>query len=598
MVTVKCVICSKSFNNKEALINHFVEEHNVPIGDTILNRYVNLRFSSTSGDMRASNLRIMLTLLKLLKQRAAKYTVERNKIKLNKSKIRSLFDEFLNFEDVDSEYSTNSFVSEESERLTLVNWFLTYYNVFVNNDAAVLSNEENKKIISFYTAVEREGIKCSRIKVEQKDNLELDFNDQSKIPHNGSSPYESFSIMIKTMFFKFFSNLNKNENSCQIMFEITTEFVKSEEESETYEFEENYDGTSEMYAECEERRVIKEYSALSSGHILNIKQIFNEGLSDISRKVLNSFNVTGSNWSLRRIINLYLNIVYDVKSYSSISRLVKGRIPTKSLETNVSPNNSGEKFAKLWEMCYQQVRLSRDIRIKMARLMKGQAADLSRKSKIPELDFEDHETINSFVKTHFKIAGQIVHSVRDKQQKKQDKQQKHVVIAVSDVEETSEVEEEEEDVDDDDYDEKPTLSPPSYKRKPSDIHTKLMANSSVKRNQCTSTTPQPPKKKAKKSEEKNFTTKYIPPKIPKQRRKVRNNKPIEETAIFSSKNNQKNIFKSKINKRKSRKLRDEESIELRSEIEEESEDDQQEQKKLDQEMVSIFLHDLWMVLCL
>lgn len=405
MASVKCVICAERFDDKEALIDHFVEIHNVPRGDAVLKRYANLRFSSTSVDMKASNLKTMIALLKLLKLRAVRYTVERDKIKLKKSKIRSLFNKFLNFQDAGHDQSANTFGDEE--RLSLVNWFLTYYNIFINNNTASLVQDKN--IVSFYTVEERESIKCSRIKVEQKDNLDVDFNDQSKIPHTGSSPYESFCTIIQAMFLNFFSNLNKKENSCQIMFEIATEFVKSNEESEIYEFEEQYNGSTEMYAECDERRVVKEYSALSSGHILNIKRIFNEGLSDISRKVSNSFNVVGSNWSLRRIISMNLNIVYNIKSYSSISRLVKGKISDDSVEFGVTTDRneqiSGDKFVSLFEMCYRQVCVSRDIRIKMDQLMKDQIVDTFE--KIPELDDEDWETVQLFAKTHFKTADRM-----------------------------------------------------------------------------------------------------------------------------------------------------------------------------------------------
>ena len=568
MVMAKCVLCSKSFN-KEDLIAHYVDIHNVPRGDAILNRYVNLRFSSPSGDMRASKLKILIDLLKLLKQRAAKYTAERTKIKLNKSKIQSLFYEFINFEDVDSEFSTNSFVGEEPERLTLVNWFLSYYNIFINNDTVVLSKEGNKNIVSFYTEEERDRIKCSRITVQKKENLDLDFNDQSKIPQTGSSPYENFSTMIKTMFLKFFSNLIKKENSCQIMFEITTEFVKSEEESEIYEFEENQDGTSDMYAECKERRVVKTYSALTFGHILNIKRIFQEGLSDISRKVLNSFNVTGSNWSLRSILNLNLIIVYDIKYFSSISRLVKGKIP---LSSNEAKNTIARKnFAKFFEVCYQQVRMSRNTRIKMARLMKGQAAVLSRK-KIPGLDFQDREAINFFTKTFFKSEKKKLHNLTyDNRQKKhtlntlpdlegKSEFEEEVVVDEEEVEEEVEAEgEEEEDEEEEeeeeeeengeviqnDVDDKNSSTHPSVQPKKNLLNSKKVINmreklatfTGGKRTIRYQDKVQPPKKKMKKD---FFTTQYIPPKVVIQKRKASSKEPVK--MIFSSRNNQKDFF--------------------------------------------------------
>ena len=70
-------LCKESFSGKQAIINHYVNEHNVPKDDKILNRYVTLRFSSV--EKRAKNLSILLKLLKVLKQRALSYTVEREK---------------------------------------------------------------------------------------------------------------------------------------------------------------------------------------------------------------------------------------------------------------------------------------------------------------------------------------------------------------------------------------------------------------------------------------------------------------------------------------------------------------------------------------
>ena len=69
-------------------------------------------------------------------------------------------------------------------------------------------------------------------------------------------------------------------------------------------------------------------------------------------------------------------------------------------------------------MCYQQMRTSRKIRIKMTRLMEGHPAHVSRKSKIPELDVEYYGAINSFVKTQFKIAGQTGNSTRNNKTKR------------------------------------------------------------------------------------------------------------------------------------------------------------------------------------
>ena len=118
------------------------------------------------------------------------------------------------------------------------------------------------------------------------------------------------------------------------MCEMTVEFIKSEtvgEDSvlnELWEEEGNFfsgDGTRE----CIEQSIIKEYSSYSAGNVFSSKVVYNETMSHLSQKVLNSFNVTGSNWSLRRIISSNISMVYDINSQTSLHRLVKGRIERK-----------------------------------------------------------------------------------------------------------------------------------------------------------------------------------------------------------------------------------------------------------------------------
>ena len=195
-------------------------------------------------------------------------------------------------------------------RSASVNWLLNYYNIYIKNDTKILADEESKNIMSVYSEDERSKLKCARIKVEQKDSVNLDFNDKMKI-YIGISPLETFMLLMKVLFFKFFAGLRKSEDSCQILFEITVEFSKSEEKYDIYSYEDEYVTTNNMYEECEERRTVREYSALSYGNVINIQRILNE-FSNINTKVINTFNVVGSNWSVRRIINININIMYDI----------------------------------------------------------------------------------------------------------------------------------------------------------------------------------------------------------------------------------------------------------------------------------------------
>ena len=96
-----------------------------------------------------------MKLLKVLKQKSAKYTLQREKVKLDSNKIRHMFFDYENFDEADSVNS--DFKATESERInrsSAVNWFLYYYNTFINTDTKNLSEEENKNIANFYTEEE------------------------------------------------------------------------------------------------------------------------------------------------------------------------------------------------------------------------------------------------------------------------------------------------------------------------------------------------------------------------------------------------------------------------------------------------------------
>jgi len=82
---VKCMLCSEPFKSKETLKLHFVDEHSIPRNDAILDRYVKLRFSKTEFDAKTFD--TMMKLLKVLKQNTAKYTLQRDKVKLDSNKI-------------------------------------------------------------------------------------------------------------------------------------------------------------------------------------------------------------------------------------------------------------------------------------------------------------------------------------------------------------------------------------------------------------------------------------------------------------------------------------------------------------------------------
>jgi len=82
---VKCMLCNEPFKSKETLKLHFVDEHSITTNDAILDRHVKLRFSKTEFDPKTFD--TMMKLLKVLKQNTAKYTLQRDKVKLDSNKI-------------------------------------------------------------------------------------------------------------------------------------------------------------------------------------------------------------------------------------------------------------------------------------------------------------------------------------------------------------------------------------------------------------------------------------------------------------------------------------------------------------------------------
>ena len=168
-MAVKCVLCKKSFNKKETLKNHFIEEHNVPGFDEVLNRYVNLRFSTSTGNVERK-MSMLIRLLKLLKKKVAYHTIAREKVQLSKSNIEIILDKFIDSNETDSTASIESDVSENNwNKFRIVKWLLKYYDVFINKNKDI-KKEEKDSIVSFFTNAERQFTKCMRLKLEQKKN--------------------------------------------------------------------------------------------------------------------------------------------------------------------------------------------------------------------------------------------------------------------------------------------------------------------------------------------------------------------------------------------------------------------------------------------
>ena len=166
------------------------------------------------------------------------------KIQVEQNDIINLFKYYLNDEEIDDDDD------EQLNKMIHVKWFLKFYNVYVNNvDDNVGNVNEDGDDISTHIL---------RIKIEQKSELELDFDEEAK-KFNGNKPiFEIFLSMIKSLFLVMFSDLKLRTNTFKILQEIVVEFVKNveeEEEDKIFEFEDIYDTV--LTDECVEYRTIK-----------------------------------------------------------------------------------------------------------------------------------------------------------------------------------------------------------------------------------------------------------------------------------------------------------------------------------------------------
>ena len=88
--------------------------------------------------------------------------------------------------------------------------------------------------------------------------------------------------------------------------------------------------------------------------------------------------------------------MYDIISFSSISRLVKGRIENESDQLSID----AKKLQLLCEMFYEGLQNDRFSRDRLARMMKGQLTTTQRKMlESNELTVEDRQFIKAFSKT-------------------------------------------------------------------------------------------------------------------------------------------------------------------------------------------------------
>ena len=408
MVAVKCVLCKKSFNKRDDLKKHFVDAHSVPADDDILNRYVDLRFSSSSSSFKTKDWirkqKILVRLLKLLKARVIQYSMNKNKIKVKKTLVERILDNFASSDELESNNSLDSVESFKiATKHVLVDWFLTYYDVYINE---TVDGNEASNLVSFYSEQERQNSTIHRLKIEQKVDKDLDFTVYANLPTRDSNPYESFTIIQYELYKYFFNRIKHVENAFNLMIEMTVEFVKSvtsvdeeEEEITNWENEGNF-YSEDSSEECNEQRSVKEYFTLASGSVFRSASVYNRAMSALSQKVINSYNVTGNNWSLRRIISCNLSILANIDYVLSSPRLIKGRLLADNYEQyHPQPQQfDADRFTNMFRVCYDSVQASRTVRERMKKMMKGTCAATSRTANT--LDSDDTREIKTFAKQY------------------------------------------------------------------------------------------------------------------------------------------------------------------------------------------------------
>ena len=152
--------------------------------------------------------------------------------------------------------------------------------------------------------------------------------------------------------------------------------------------------------ECIEQSIIKEYSSYSAGNVFSSKVVYNETMSHLSQKVLNSFNVTGSNWSLRRIISSNISMVCHINSQTSLRRLVKGRIERKPQ----MPPRALIQFVQLFELCYDRLQVNRNQNNKMYKILQGYAGACNGAARLedalPQLTEDELQEVKQTAKQY------------------------------------------------------------------------------------------------------------------------------------------------------------------------------------------------------
>ena len=283
----KCVTCNIPLNEMsvEKIRDHYTLQHNIPQDDPSLKRYLKYLYirKKPLSEIKGNNLN------RELSKRITRYEKAREKEDVTEIDIRHILERFYAL-------TVNRTVIERGNKDRQIDWFVRTYDVYKSGNI---------------TPKGTDAIKSMRLKIEEK--REIDFMDPKiKDEFLNESPFEVFCEISTTLFLKLVEEDFIEGVSSELLLEIVVEFIREvdDDDEDGDDFDNEDDEDIEFKNETSSQTNINEYSVGITTASDDISINFIDALSKLKGKVLNSYNIVGSNWSLRRVINLNVSNVY------------------------------------------------------------------------------------------------------------------------------------------------------------------------------------------------------------------------------------------------------------------------------------------------
>ena len=170
-------------------------------------------------------------------------------------------------------------------------------------------------------------LKTIRLKVEDKTKGGVDFSNLELDAFRTSSPLDLF-LKFSSILFEYLmgeAELSELGNSVDILLEIVVEFKRvMRDNGDVFEYEDDEFG---VVTDDRIKTNVNEYSVGAGGRVVSTFQKyhyieFKRLINAIKIKITNSYNVEGSDWVLKRVVNFNASLVYnfnEIESLASIS---------------------------------------------------------------------------------------------------------------------------------------------------------------------------------------------------------------------------------------------------------------------------------------